>query len=630
MAFSRSRLGSGSWLVALGLLAIGGGVAWFTFRSDRPETAPLATTDKAEKTVAGRESATTRDVASNSLFPGSEPTAPPPEPIEGPTELVESERELLWEIEHLGLSLGKYGFKPWAAALKKADREALLALLAEGFRGETLGASGELVREAGLVQVARRRADVAPSETVDRERFVEMLLEARAGFGVEPQVKFSLMGLAPVDRKDLDQPWRGTCLLRIWGEYEPGRPSEFAMNLEYEVPRPTKENLAQPGWLKSCKVTYQQVSRSPEVLMREVAAERGVKTDGMWDNWKCGDNVTITGGVFLCDFNRDGYMDMLVTDLPGPTLYQGGPNAQLRDVTEAAGLAEPDSQKRREDPKYRSRRDTATFIDIDGDGWEDLILGDTVFRNEEGKRFLDYRDVAHLIVPTEASGAIVADYDRDGRLDLYFTVPGRGKEDSWLNGKSGGRVTNQLWRNLGNWIFENVTEKSGTKGGYRSTFSSVWFDANNDQWPDLYVINEFGNGVLLVNRQDGTFREVAFTLDPADYGSMGVTAGDIDNDGDIDLYVGNMYSKAGSRVIGNLLDDAYPERVMRLIRTFPQGSQMWVNGGNEKFEGHGKQMQVANVGWAYGPAFVDLDSDGFLDLYATCGFISKDRNEPDG
>src|SRR5207244_3541323 len=104
---------------------------------------------------------------------------------------------------------------------------------------------------------------------------------------------------------------------------------------------------------------------------------------------------------------------------------------------------------------------------------------------------------------------------------------------SWLDGKCGGKGGNLLFRNKGNWQFEETAAASGADGGDRSTFSAVWLDANNDNWPDLFVINEFGNGVLLVNQQNGSFREQALVDGPGDFGSMGVTCGDVDNDGNI-------------------------------------------------------------------------------------------------
>jgi len=175
-----------------------------------------------------------------------------------------------------------------------------------------------------------------------------------------------------------------------------------------------------------------------------------------------------------------------------------------------------------------------------------------------------------------------------------------------------------------------VTAASGAGGGRRSTFTAAWLDANNDGWPDLHVINEFGNGGLLINQKNGKFREHALTAAPGDFGSMGLACGDFDNDGHIDLYVANMYSKAGTRVLGNVLPGRYPEDIMSKMRRFVAGSQLWRNRGGLQFEPRGAAFQVAAVGWAYGPAAVDLDNDGWLDIYATAGFISRSRTEPDG
>ena len=111
---------------------------------------------------------------------------------------------------------------------------------------------------------------------------------------------------------------------------------------------------------------------------------------------------------------------------------------------------------------------------------------------------------------------------------------------------------------------------------------------------------------------------------------MGVSAGDIDNDGNIDLYLSNMYSKAGKRVIGNLKPDAYSAPVMAKLRTFVEGSQLHRNLGNLKFEQKAKEWQLGDCGWAYGSALADLDNDGWLDLFATAGFVSNDRTKPDG
>jgi hypothetical protein len=588
--------------------------------------------------------------------------------------LEESEREYLWQIEHLGLVLGRHGFQPLANALSRGDGEALRKLLAPGFLGRVWDNPREVRLDADWAHVFRQEFAGRPhsAESPDSARFLTRLLEYRALFSNRkpPKVKLALMALAPDKREDSNGVWRGTCQLRMYGETasqplapspyplprgggegrvrgegteQPGGPAEVILYLGFRIPRPAEETLIKGNWLLACTINQAQVAQAPAYLMREVAAERGIDVRDFYDNWPTNGNHTTTGGVYLCDYDRDGILDLLITDINRHVLYKGLPGGTFRDVTTEVGL--PPAL-----PDFRGTAVMAAFVDLDGDGWEDLILGDRIYRNEGGQRFVDYTSRTNLRLPRDAAGIAIADFDRDGRVDLYVTRPGKDKANSWLEGKSGDSKGNQLWRNLGDWRFEDVTTSSGTEGGQRSTGTAVWLDANNDGWPDLYVINEFGNGVLLLNRGDGTFRSQLLVNGPGDFGTMGVTCGDIDNDGNIDLYVANMYSKAGSRVIGNLKADAYPAEIMAKMRQFVVGSQLYRNLGttastssrpagkatqgpdplSPSFEPLGKQYQVAAIGWAYGAALVDLDNDGWLDLYATCGFISQSRTEPDG
>ena len=461
------------------------------------------------------------------------------------------------------------------------------------------------------------------SKPLDRGQFVAYLLGYRRLFHAEPRVKISLMKLAPIQRGDLDGPWRGTCQVRLWGEKAPGQPAEVVAYWSYQVPRPTLARLQGGGWLAACTVEQSQVGTAPRFLLQNVTAESGIDVAALSDRWKTPTTRNVSGGVYLCDFDRDGLVDLLITDFNGYWLYKGLPGGRFRDVTAEVGLPTR--------PPVTGYAAPAAFVDIDGDGWEDLILGQTVFRNDQGKHFTNVRAQCNLGLPADAVGFAIADFDRDGHLDVYVVRNGQGKADSWLEGKSGKVAGNQLWRNTGkNWQFEDVTERAGAAGGRRSTFTAVWLDANNDGWPDLYVPNEFGNGVLLVNQGNGTFQEHALTPGPTDFGTMGVTAGNVDNDGNIDLYSSNMYSKAGKRVIGNLRPDAYAPEVMARLRTLVEGSELHRNLGNLKFEQKGKEWQVADCGWSYGAALADLDNDGWLDLCATAGYTSRDRTKPDG
>lgn len=557
--------------------------------------------------------------------------------------LDEGEREYLWQVEHHGLLLARHGFQPLADALSRGNQDALRNLLAPDFIGSVPGELREVRLDTDFAHVLRQQYTGQPlaSEPSEVARFLARLMAYRALFSSNkpPKVKLALMGLAPEKRGDTNGFWRGTCQLRMWGETVSSGPGEVVLYLAFRTAQPTEEALAQGKWLHACSLTQSQVAQAPAYLMREVTAERGIDARDFHDNWPTHGTKTNTGGVYLCDYDRDGILDVLITDLNRHALYKGLPGGKFQDVTTEVGLPLALLD-------LPGLAVMAVFVDMDGDGWEDLILGNRIYRNEGGRYFSDYTDRTNLRLPRDAAGIAIADFDRDGRVDLYVTRPGKDKADSWLEGKSGDPKGNQLWRNLGNWQFEDVTISSGTDGGHRSTGTAVWLDANNDGWPDLYVINEFGNGVLLLNQGNGTFREQFLAKGPGDFGSMGVTCGDIDNDGNIDLYVANMYSKAGNRVIGNLKPDTYPPDIMATMRQFVAGSQLYRNLGTEKgvgtlsggkgpdtffgFEPLAKQYQVAAIGWAYGAALVDLDNDGWLDLYTTCGFISQSRTEPDG
>lgn len=537
--------------------------------------------------------------------------------------LDESQRQFLWDVEHHGLVLSKHGFRALADGLSRADAQGLLALLAPDFTGQVLQQPREVRVANDFVDIVRQEDAGHPRLVLTREQFRDRLLDCRRLFAQPPKVHLALMALAPTARENPESPWQGTCQLRLWGETAPGQPGEVILYLQYQVSRPAEETYRKGGWLQACAITQSQNAQAPRFLLREVAAERGIDRRRFHDNWEKGIKGTITGGVYLCDFDRDGLLDMLVVDLNCVALYKGQPEGKFLDVTSEVGLLghllNPTG------PNL-----VAAFVDLDGDGWEDLILDKRLYRNDAGQRFLDVTPQSNLRLQGDISGIAVADYDRDGRLDLYLARLGPSRASSWLDGKCGGQGGNVLLRNKGNWQFEDVTAASGTAGGDRSTFSAVWLDANNDGWPDLYVPNEFGPGVLLVNQGQGTFREQMLVHGPSDFGSMGVTAGDIDNDGHIDLYVANMYSKAGSRVIGNVAPGTYSAELMATLRSFVAGSQLHRNRGHFQFEQLGPRYQVAAVGWAYGPALVDLDNDGWLDLYATAGFVSQNRNEPDG
>jgi len=534
--------------------------------------------------------------------------------------LDQEQREYIWQIEHHVLLVGKQWFHELGEAWGQADAAAVLAMFAGDFQGQAPCQPSREELKTDFAHVVRLKDSGQKPSVLDREGFVSLLLNFRKIFHSRPRVKVFAKTMEPAARARLDGPWQGVGVARMWGEIRPGEPAEVVLQFNFQIPRPVR--ASQAGWFRRARLLQSQVSTSRKPLLRDVTRERGIDPDMFHDNWKEEYKLSTSGGVYVCDFNRDGLLDILVVDPKGNHLFQGEQGGKFRDVLRELGLpavAPPESVGR-----------YAAFADLDGDGWEDLILQGRFYRNCQGRFFKDYTHKCNLRLDPEATGIVVGDFDRDGKLDLYSTKPGVGKACSWLDGKSGRDSGNQLWRNLGDWKFQDVTAQSGTAGGSRSVFSAVWFDANDDGWPDLYVPNEFGHGVLLVNQKDGTFREHVIGNPPGDFGTMGITCGDVNNDGKVDLYLGNMYSKTGARIIGNVRPGTYPHDVMAKMRRFVTGSQLYLNRGDLKFEPVAQSWQMNDIGWAYGPALIDLDNDGFLDVFATSGFMSFDRSEPDG
>lgn len=550
------------------------------------------------------------------------PSAPVAKTEEKSLPLNEKERTYIWDCEHHGQEISQRGLKILGAAIQNASANHLRKILPADFKGGWVQESHPVRLAADYAEIVRHEDQGQPMQSVGRDEFIARILKLRGEIAVMEKLKFSLLTLSPVVRYELAGPWEGSAVLWLAGRSAAKGPVEIVLNLRFGLAQPSKALFDTEGWLKKCSVSQSLVGRAPKFMFREVAGERGIHVQKLHDNWKLDKGIPQTGGVYLCDYDRDGILDLLITDLEGNFFYKGLPGGKFRDVTEQVSL-----------PRSSADFSLVCFADLDGDGWDDLILGDRIFQNRvdaNGDRyFYDVTSQSNLRIPS-GYRASVCDYDRDGKLDLYLTSPGLPQAGSWITGTSGDSHRNYLWRNKGDWKFEDVTEASGTGGGNRSTFTSLWLDVNNDAWPDVYVPNEFGRGALFVNQGNGTFREQMLSDGPDDFGTMGATCGDVSNSGNIDLYVANMYSKAGTRVMSNLKPDAYPPDIMALMRRFVTGSQLWHNTGDGRFEQKGKQWQVNGVGWAYGPALVDLDNDGFLDIYANAGFISRDRSEPDG
>jgi len=283
-------------------------------------------------------------------------------------------------------------------------------------------------------------------------------------------------------------------------------------------------------------------------------------------------------GVAFADIDNDGYVDLYVSNKGGANkLFRNNGAGLFEDITASAGEGI-------DDPGFTMG---SVFGDFDNDGLVDLYLAkggryeieaNRLFRNIGGGKFEDVTDQAGVGLKSFTYSASFVDYDNDGRLDLYCANYGPGAK-------------NILYRNNGDGSFTDVTDLAGV-GDLSWSWMGVWADVNGDNFQDLYVVNgRYPAGEpnrLYLNNGDGTFRDFTGEAGVADPNwGLGAAFADIDNDGDLDLFVSNYVGDNG----------------------------LYLNNGQGVFTLASDRVKKDHQGWGKGPTFGDIDNDGDLDLY---------------
>ncbi len=326
--------------------------------------------------------------------------------------------------------------------------------------------------------------------------------------------------------------------------------------------------------------------------------------------------TALGASVAVADYDGDGFDDMFVTDSSASGknhLYHNNGNLTFTDVGEAAGVANGN------DPKNASA--DSLWFDFNNDGRPDLFVArfgqNQLFENLGSGKFKEVTIAAGLKRYMNSITAIAFDYDRDGYADLfagnYFQpvdlfnpATPRFFPESFETATNGGGVT--VFRNNGNSTFTDVSLKVGIKiSGW--TLDLGHGDLDNDGDEDLYVAADFGTDRLFANNGDGTFTDkTESTLGIDTKKGMNVDIADFDNDGMLDIYV------------TNITDDYMRE-----------GNFLWHNDGNMAFSDVARETGTYDTGWGWGAKFFDYDNDGWLDLYVMNGWVSagKDSYVPD-
>jgi len=545
----------------------------------------------------------------------------------GALAIPEEDAKYLQDVEHFGgFVLGDLTFPKIAAAIKNEEWDTLTNFFADDFQAETFRWSDGQER---ITSFGRFHTWNEGHETYRMlpDEFVDYIRELREQYSDLMRCNIKVMQMAPETPGKFDEPWQGSFKLFFAGRTHANSISQYTLRFNCRIAKINEQTPNANGIFLSAGCFSVEHATAADFLLEDITAKTGMTSLGLRDNWKHSyeeeqQRPYITGGIYANDFNQDGITDFLVTDLDGLYFYVGLPGGRFQEQTSQVGL-----QRFENDP-------LACVGDFNNDSYEDLIIGQSAYVNEQGKRFRKLSDKEFNVELTKIKAALtVVDFDNDGLLD-FMEVGIVRKEYNlpYINRVESQSTVNYLWRNIGNFKFEDVTEKSNAMGLGTGAFSTVWFDANGDQLPDYISACEFGKNDFYINNGDGTFTQTDL---PGVHGglSMGITVADIDNDGLGDPYVGNMYSKAGERIVANIrqgLYDEYDNNVQEQLEELVSGNELYYNKGNGEFERIGRQVGVNDVGWAYGTGAADLDGDGYQDFYAPVGFQSVDSSRPDG
>ncbi len=351
------------------------------------------------------------------------------------------------------------------------------------------------------------------------------------------------------------------------------------------------------------------------------------------------------GGVAIGDINNDGLSDVFLTsNFEDNKLYLNKGDFKFQDITKESGIV---------GKKFWSTG--VTFADVNGDGNMDIYVCNSGSRDERGNQlylnegvkngvphFKEVAKEAGLIDGGFSTHAAFFDYDRDGDLDMYLLNNSFTPIDKlgYMNLRDtrdalgGDKLFRNDSPNQSVLKFTDVSEQAGIYGSLIGFGLGITIgDVNNDNWPDIYISNDFyERDYLYINQHNGTFKEDLENQMPhISLSSMGADIADINDDGNLDIFVTDMLPGDDYRLKTTSIFEGHNLVKLKEERGFwhqYMRNNLHLNNGDQTFSEIGQFAGVHATDWSWGALIFDMDNDGSKDIFVANG-IAKDLTDQD-
>lgn len=344
------------------------------------------------------------------------------------------------------------------------------------------------------------------------------------------------------------------------------------------------------------------------------------------------------GGVAIGDVNNDGLTDIfLISNMGDNKLFLNKGNFVFEDITATAGVG-----------GTKAWSTGATLADVNGDGLLDIYVcnagnrqnddrSNELFINNGNLTFTDKAVSYGLDDKGFSTHAAFFDYDRDGDLDMYLLnnsfIPVGKLAYKNLRHQRDSLGGHKLFRNDGE-HFTDISEQAGIFGSLISFGLGITIgDFDNDNWLDVYISNDFyERDYLYMNNHDGTFKEdIKNQMQHLSLSSMGADAADINNDGNLDIFVTDMLpgNDARMKMVSTFEGyDLYQLKKSRDYHNQIMQNTLQLNNGDNTFSEIARFSGVHATDWSWGALLFDMDNDGLKDIFVANG-IYKDITDQD-